>query len=154
MTFAKLSLAQAASINLAREHADDATRKLVKKEIFGAVKAAFGIPATAKVKCETTDAASPDYLIVKDSANGQPYLAGSPVVQIHLVAVPMAWFRIDASEAEEALTSYMENDMDSDRLNGQGLLPSSAVLCGTDNMAVGESGDVYIRLPADHFTEQ
>jgi hypothetical protein len=65
MALAKISPAQAATINLARQHAGDGDRKAIKKEVFATIKAAFGIPADIKLKVETTDTASADYLVIK-----------------------------------------------------------------------------------------
>lgn len=73
MAYAKISVAAATTINLARSHANDNDRKAVKKELFAAIKDAFGIPQGVKVKAETSDTASPDYLVLKRQDNGQPF---------------------------------------------------------------------------------
>ena len=153
MTFAKLSLAQAASINLARQHADADTRKMVKKEIFAAVKAAFGIPADDKVKCdcEAEFVGTPTYLVIRNSRTGQPYLAGSPIVQPTL---PSRWFRINAQDAVDALTNYLDNDVDYDDLNSYDFAPEGAKAFDHPDLAVTASGDVYIQLAYGHFDEQ
>lgn len=148
MTFAKLSLAQAASINLAREHADDSTRKLVKKEIFGAVKQAFGIPATDRVKCETTDAASDDYLVIKNSSTGVPYPANTDVTVRVYVQVPMKWFRLDAGSAREAILECLEQQDEAPEAFD--FAPDGAATEYT-SLAYAENGDAYVLMPADHF---
>lgn len=73
MAYAKISVAAATTINLARNHASDADRKAVKKELFAAIKDAFGIPQGVKVKAETSNTASLDYLVLKRQDNGQPF---------------------------------------------------------------------------------
>lgn len=73
MAYAKISVAAATTINLARNHASDADRKAVKKELFAAIKDAFGIPQSVKVKAETSDTASPDYLVLKRQDNSVPF---------------------------------------------------------------------------------
>ena len=62
--FAKLSPVQASQLVLARQHADDDTRKAIKKDIFAVVKERFDIPAGAKLSA-ATGADEPDYLVVK-----------------------------------------------------------------------------------------
>jgi acyl carrier protein len=153
MTFAKLSLAQAASINLARQHADADTRKMVKKEIFAAVKAAFGIPADDKVKCdcEAEFVGTPTYLVIRNSRTGQPYLAGSPAAP---APRPKLWFRLDADTAVDVLTAHMENDMSDDDLDPCGLDHPGLTTYDNPDLATDSDGDVYIRLNADHFDEQ
>ena len=73
MSYAKLSPSVATAINLARDHAGNDERKQLKKEMFASAKAQFGIPDNIKVKAETRDTSSPDYLLLKDSRTGQTF---------------------------------------------------------------------------------
>lgn len=106
--FAKLSPAIASAINLARQHAGDDDRKAVKKEMFAAAKAQFGIPADVKVKCETANTASADYLVLKRSADGQPFMLDD--VGLWVDALPQQvqaprvtrWFKITKADLIEA----------------------------------------------------
>jgi hypothetical protein len=149
--YAKLSLAQAASINLARLHADDDTRKLVKKEIFAAVKQAFNIPTHDKVKCETTNVSAADYLVIKNSASGIAYRADSAIP----APAPVAkyWYAVSAVNAYHAIVSYLESDVDIDDLclNRNATLPDEVAQGGFEDFATDADGTVYVRLDADHF---
>ncbi len=52
MANATLSASALATIRLARQHADAATRKQIKKDLFAHAKQHFGIPADIKLKVE------------------------------------------------------------------------------------------------------
>lgn len=156
MAFATLSRAQAASINLARQHGDDDTRRMVKKEIFAAAKTAYGIPQTTKLKCETADTTHDDYLDIKDSTTNAPF-ALSPVTGMWVGTVPVPtvakrWFEISADQLTEAISEYMDNEYFElvSHPNVDSYLPTDCTF--THNLAFQHStGNAYILLPADHF---
>lgn len=109
MAYAKLSPAIASAINLARQHAGDDDRKAVKKEMFAAAKAQFGIPDDIKVKCETSDTASAVYLVLKDSRTGQPFTLGNDgrwvdalPQQVQVQPRVTRWFKITKADLIEA----------------------------------------------------
>ena len=127
MAYAKISVAAATTINLARNHASDTDRKAVKKELFAAVKEAFGIPQAVKVKAETSNTASPDYLVLKRQDNGQPFeldadgkwTGADPAPQR---PNPTRWFFVDDDQIKEiALDTQSWDDgytePDSDTVN-------------------------------------
>lgn len=106
---AKLSPAIASAINLARQHADDESRKALKREMFAAAKAQFGIPADVKLKCETANTASPDYLVLKVSATNETFQLGDDGLWVDAPrqvaqAQPRVtrWFRIAKDDLIEA----------------------------------------------------
>lgn len=116
MAYAKLSPAIASAINLARQHAGDDDRKAVKREMFAAVKAQFGIPADVKVKCETSNTASPDYLVLKRSADGQPFTlgddglwVGAQAPQVQVQPRVTRWFKVDHDDLIDAAKDVVVN---------------------------------------------
>lgn len=117
MAYAKLSPAIASAINLARQHAGDDDRKAVKKEMFAAAKAQFGIPADVKVKCETANTASADYLVLKRSADSQPFTladdglwVGAPRQVAQVQPRPTRWFKITKADLIEAAKDVVLGD--------------------------------------------
>ena len=117
MAYAKLSPALASAINLARQHAGDDDRKAVKREMFAAAKAQFGIPADVKLKCETSNTASPDYLVLKASATGQPFTLAhdglwvdAPRQVAQAQPRPTRWFKVDRVDLIEAAKDVVLGD--------------------------------------------
>lgn len=115
MALAKISPAQAATINLARQHAGDSDRKAIKKEVFATIKAAFGIPADTKLKVETTDAAHPDYLVLKDKSNQAFELfpatgrwVNAPSAQVEA----KRWFFVDQNDLRNVLVEEVLSGTD------------------------------------------
>ncbi len=155
MAYAKLSLSQAASINLARMHADDDTRKLVKKDIFAAAKAAFGIPASTKLKCETVDTAHTDYLVLKDSSNDSRFAldllgystAGAPTPQ----AAPQRWFKVSAADARVVLEDFLEDFALDNTLQSLEDFPEDLHIARTGIAIDPDNGDMFIKAHADRF---
>ena len=157
MAYAKLSLAQASSIILARQHADADTRKLIKREIFAAAKQAYGIPQTTKLRVEEADASHPDYLVLKDSAAGTPFtLDPNTGLWLGATAVPPAdkrWFRVPAAAVRTALVDWLSEQDDHEMRN---FAPSETPTDddgGDAGVTMDSDGDVYVLLDADTFAD-
>lgn len=155
--FAKLSPALAAAINLARQHAGDDDRKAVKKEMFAAAKAQFGIPADVKVKCETSNTASPDYLVLKRSADGQPFTltddglwVGAPAPQVQAQPRVTRWFKLDASELIDIAKDVVNGngaDWDDDSYNSMAATADEV----TPGLKKGSDGTFYVEMTEDEL---
>lgn len=127
MAYAKISVAAATTINLARNHASDADRKAVKKELFAAIKDAFGIPQSVKVKAETSDTASPDYLVLKRQDNGHPFELDADgkwtgADQAPQRPNPTRWFFVDDEDIESIVldTQSWDDGQDATPVTGPG----------------------------------
>lgn len=75
---AKLTATQAATIIAARGYSTS-DRRATKNRVFAEAKAAFGIPASVKLKAEVDDTSSPDYLVLKDKNTGATFTAPTPI---------------------------------------------------------------------------
>lgn len=154
MAYAKLSIAQAAAINLARAHAGDDERKNIKREMFLSAKTLFGIPASIKVKAETSNAMSPDYLVLKDSKTGQPFELRSDNKWVNAPAdaapahqIPVRWFRVAKDTVLDLLKDEAAGSNEFD--DGLQALPDSIDSVGTVNLSdtvVLVNGDVFVKL--------
>lgn len=155
--FAKLSPALAAAINLARQHAGDDDRRAVKKEMFAAAKAQFGIPADVKVKCETANTVSPDYLVLKRSADGQPFMlddvglwVDAPRQQAQVQPRPTRWFKLDASELIDIAKDVVNSDgadWDDDSYNSMAATADDV----TPGLKKGSDGTFYVEMTEDEL---
>lgn len=158
--YAKLSHAQATTLRLARGHANDADRKGVKKEIYAAVKEAYGIPQGTKLLAEV-DPAKPDYaklrnsktrdLFELDPTTGRWNGSADPA----RVQVPSSWFCLPADKLKQALIDAIESAMDgqaetydSDDLEGLGAKKLNG---GGIDVALDDAGNAYVYLPNDQF---
>lgn len=158
MTLAKLSTAQAAAISLARQHADDATRKEIKREIFAAAKQAFGIPDAVKLKYEDNPTHA-DYLVLKNSATGAAFTLDATArwdgaTPPAPVAVRKAWFRVPYNEALATMIDALEVEEGFGHTTGldDDDLPDSVTCAGRLGFNL-DSGAMYVLMDADHFTE-
>ena len=155
--FAKLSPALAAAINLARQHAGDDDRKAVKKEMFAAAKAQFGIPADVKVKCETSNTVSPDYLVLKRSADGQPFMlddvglwVDAPAPQVQAQPRVTRWFkvgRVDMIEAAKDVVLGDGADWDDDCYNSVAATADEV----TPGLRKSSDGTFYVEMTEDEL---
>lgn len=68
---AKLTATQAATLIAARG-TSDYNRKQVKRTVFAAAKAAFGIPSSTKLRVELDDTTDPNYLVLRHKHTGTP----------------------------------------------------------------------------------
>lgn len=66
---AKLTATQAASLIAARS-ASIADRKATKRRVFAEAKAAFGIPASTKLRVELDNTSDPNYLVLRHKHTG------------------------------------------------------------------------------------
>lgn len=168
MAFAKLSPAQAAAINLARNHGDDATRKNIKREIFEQVKDAHGIPRTHKVKANTTDASDADYLVIKRKTNNGKYELGSDnrwtgsTVKAEVPPPPppaQRWFKLNNDAITDLLDTARASAQDGDIHHGgdftdgseDSALPGGMVNLA-DDVRMDDQGNVYVQMDEDEFT--
>lgn len=155
--FAKLSPAIASAINLARQHAGDDDRKAVKKEMFAAAKAQFGIPADVKVKCETANTASADYLVLKRSADGQPFMlddvglwVDAPRQQAAAPVRPTRWFKVDRDDLIEAAKDVVRaegDDWDDDCYNSMAATADEV----TPGLRKSSDGTFYVEMTEDEL---
>jgi hypothetical protein len=162
MQYAKLSHAQATTLRLARGHASDADRKGVKKEIYAAVKEAFGIPATTKLTCEV-DPSKPNYGILRmaktpshrgfelDPATGR-WNGAAEAARVH---VPSSWFCLPADKLKQALIDAIETVMDGHaetyETSDLEALGAKKLTGGALDVALDDSGNAYVYLPDDQF---
>lgn len=155
--FAKLSPALAAAINLARQHAGDDDRKAVKREMFAAAKAQFGIPADVKVKCETANTASPDYLVLKRSADGQPFTltddglwVGAPAPQVQAQPRVTRWFKVDRDDLIDIAKDVVNGhgaDWDDDSYNSMAATADEV----TPGLRKSSDGTFYVEMTEDEL---
>ena len=157
MAYAKLSPAIASAINLARQHAGDDDRKAVKKEMFAAAKAQFGIPADVKVKCETANTVSPDYLVLKRSADGQPFTldddglwVGAPRQVAAAPVRPTRWFKVDRDDLIEVAKDVINSDgadWDDDCYNSMAATADEV----TPGLRKSSDGTFYVEMTEDEL---
>jgi hypothetical protein len=152
MAIAKLSLAQAMSINLARAHANDADRKAIKREIFAAVKQSLGIPADTKLKVETHDTAAADYLVIKDKNDNTFNLdaLACGTGRAAVAPVPTRWFLV--SDLKHVLADLVR-DAGADWDDGEEFVQAdSIVLADVGGVAFDPvTGYGYVLLPQSDF---
>jgi hypothetical protein len=152
MAQAKLSKAQATSINLARSHSSDKERKAVKTEIFKSIKEQFGIPDSTKLRVETADHTHAQFLVLRDASNDQPFELGddgrwvgaSPSTTI---AVGVRWFELPIARAMDALTDEVMYGGTDELTFDAGLStpPDGGVRSGDALVVKGDKA--YIRIP-------
>lgn len=157
MAYAKLSPAIASAINLARQHAGDDDRRAVKREMFAAAKAQFGIPDDVKLKCETSNTASPDYLVLKASATGQPFTLGNdgrwvdaPPPQVQVQPRVTRWFKVDRDDLIEAAKDVVTGDgadWDDDSHNSMAATAEYMV----PGLKKGADGTFYVEMTEDEL---
>ena len=155
--FAKLSPALAAAINLARQHAGDDDRKAVKKEMFAAAKAQFGIPADVKVKCETANTASADYLVLKRSADGQPFMlddvglwVDAPRQVAPVQPRVTRWFKVDRDDLIDVAKDVVNSDgadWDDDCYNSVAATADEV----TPGLRKSSDGTFYVEMTEDEL---
>lgn len=156
MALAKLSKAQATSINLARTHSSDKDRKAVKAEIFKLAKETFGIPADIKLRVETEDHTKDNFLVLRNAADDAPFELGVDGRWLHAepsstIEVGVRWFALPRDRAAEALTDDVlyGDDTQPQFEAGSTAPPSGSMFCG-DSIAV--NGDqVFVRIPETAF---
>lgn len=152
MALAKISPAQAATINLARQHAGDSDRKAIKKEVFATIKAAFGIPADTKLKVETTYTSSADYLVLKSkdgavfnlSASGR--WDGAAPVQTEA----KRWFFVPQDELRNLLTDHVLGE-DTDFGDGTTNPPTNATFSYDQAVALSDNAGIYVLIAESEF---
>lgn len=157
MAYAKLSPAIASAINLARQHAGDDDRKAVKREMFAAAKAQFGIPDDVKVKCETSNTASADYLVLKRSADSQPFTladdglwVGAPRQVAQVQPRVTRWFKVDRDDLIEAAKDAANGDgadWDDDSHNSMAATADDVV----PGLKKGSDGTFYVEMTEDEL---
>lgn len=157
MAYAKLSPAIASAINLARQHAGDDDRKAVKREMFAASKAQFGIPDDIKLKCETSNTASPDYLVLKDSRTGQPFTLGNDGLWVdapHQVAQVQPrvtrWFKVDHDDLIDAAKDVVVNVNCDDWDDSHNSMAATADEV-TPGLKKGNDGTFYVEMTEDEL---
>lgn len=162
MAHAKLSLAQAKSLVLARTHATDTDRKAIKKELFSQVKNTFGIPDNYRLTVETSNTASADYLAIKVSTKSKVGTPGAlfelgddgrwvnaerPQAQASMAA---RWFVVNGKTAYDALTLELLSNDSVTYADGAEHMPEGATAV-TDRLAI--KGDaVLVLMPESDFS--
>ena len=143
MAQAKISLAAAQTLKLARQHADATARKAIKKELFASIKSQLGIPQDIKVKVEESDTAHPDYLVLKRQDNGATFNLTDAGVWDGATAAPVEyrWFALANDVVDDALRDAVLNTQDWDE----------GAPADTDNTPIA-GGFTYVKLPASDFT--
>lgn len=161
MTFAKLTAVQAAIINNARSVADKETRQAIKRDVFAAVKAKFGISDSVLLSCQTEATQKDDYLAVKVGKKNRDY-AGyifpldvndkwsgdfANVSALSTPAVPVdprRWFRVPV---QQLIDTYKEAEF----LGSEAAidLPAEAVLSPTRDDFAALGADVFIKATPD-----
>ena len=115
MTAIKVTPVFAATLNLARNHSNDADRKAIKKDMFATLKKALGIPSDVKLKVNTTGVDQPGYLVLHDK-NGNTFEAGADGRWVGATPIPDAvapadtfgWYAINAVEvASLAVSAFL-----------------------------------------------
>lgn len=157
MAYAKLNLATAAAINLARAHAGDDDRRAIKKELFGLAKAQFGIPDSIKVRAETANAAAPDYLVLKDSKTGQPFELAEDGLwvgadrPVDTTPAPKRWFFISKDDLLDAIKDHVAGegrDWSDDGYADAGIMADAVHI--TDDL-VKDGDNFYVRMTEDEL---
>lgn len=149
MSFAKLSPAQAASIKLAKDHSNDATRKAIKKEVFAAARLAFGIPAEHKLNAEI-DPTNPSYGLLRNSTTRDVYRLGTDGRWVNAAPVaapadPKRWFKV--TNVAETLTDALNYTDTFAWSEGSTAAPTGTDISKDEYHAiVTPTGDVYIGL--------
>ena len=154
---AKLSPAIAAAINLARQHADDDSRKALKREMFAAAKAQFGIPADILLKCDTTNQDNPDYLVIKASKTNETFQLGDDGLwvgaarqQATPVVRPTKWFKVSRDDLVEAAKDAVLSggaDWDDDSHNSTAATADDVV----PGLKKGCDGTFYVEMTEDEL---
>jgi phosphoserine aminotransferase len=149
MTYAKISAAQAMSINLARAHASDADRKTMKKEIFTDARRAYGIPDDHKIVVET-DSNSTNYCVIKNRETRQPYPLGddgrwSSAASEHAEAIEWLWVQV---AQDEAVTALRDHVMVQDEYPAVMRHAPNGTSFG-DNLVTSFAGQVWVRMDRD-----
>lgn len=114
MSHAYISLSQAAAIRQGRQ-GSDADRKAIKKEVFDAVRAGYGIPSNIKFRVEV-DPAQPGFRLLKDKTTGQPIRVGDDGKYAADQGTPasnMVWVRMSHADTANVLRDYLK-DVDVD----------------------------------------
>lgn len=154
---AKLSPAIASAINLARQHADDESRKALKREMFAAAKAQFGIPADIKLKCDTSNPDNPDYLVLKASATNETFQLGDDGLWVNAVRQqaapvvrPTRWFKVSSDDLVEAAKDAVLSDgadWDDDSHNSMAATADDVV----PGLKKGNDGTFYVEMTEDEL---
>lgn len=157
MAYAKLSPALASAINMARQHADDESRKALKREMFAAAKAQFGIPADIKLKCDTSNPDNPDYLVIKASATNETFPLGDDGLWVNAVRQqaapvvrPTRWFKLDDIDLVEAAKDAIladGADWDDDSHNSMAATADEVV----PGLKKGNDGTFYVEMTEDEL---
>ena len=144
MAIAKISLAAAQTLKLARQHTDATTRKAIKKELFASIKTQLGIPQSIRVKVEESDTTHPDYLVLKRQDNGATFnLTDAGVWDGAAAPAPVEyrWFALANDVVDDVLRDAVLDTQDWD----------DGAPADTDNTPIA-GGFTYVKLPASDFT--
>lgn len=117
----------------------------------------FDIPADVKVKCETSNTVSPDYLVLKVSATGQPFMlddvglwVDAPRQQAAAPVRPTRWFKLDASELIDIAKDVVNGvgaDWDDDSYNSMAATADEV----TPGLRKSSDGTFYVEMTEDEL---
>ncbi len=149
MAVAKLSHSAAASLSFVKKLQSDETHKMVRKEVFSAVKAQFGIPDKHRIKVEL-DQTEPDYLVIKRKSDGAAY-----ELDTH-----GKWVEATPAQGAAQADVYVELDeqamqeIAATEVNDNGAEVKSMTEIGSTEKMVLKSGHLYVRIPRDEVEDQ
>ena len=149
MAVAKLSHSAAASLSFVKKLQSEETHKMVRKEVFSAVKAQFGIPDKHRIKVEL-DQTEPDYLIIKRKQDGAAYELDAHGKWVDAAAPA------DASKGE-VYVELSESDMKEiavTEVNDNGATMKSLSEVGSTEKIVLKSGHLYVKIDREDVDDQ
>lgn len=149
MAVAKLSHSAAASLSFVKKLQSEETHKMVRKEVFSAVKAQFGIPDKHRIKVEL-DQTEPDYLIIKRKQDGAAYELDAHGKWVEAVST-------EAPNKGEVYVELTGSDMDEIALtevNDNGANVKSLAEIGSTEKLVLKSGHLYVKVDREDIDDQ
>ncbi len=155
--YAKLTEQQINLLKIGRE-LEAAQRSRIRKEIFAAAKATFGIPAEHRLKVEIDNVSSPDYAVIFRKKDGSRYpISVMSAVGLTPTPTPVPppppekrWFKIDIDGYVDGMVDELDWD------DGVTDFPEMDIQLITSTTESGvrttlRPSGVYIQLAADHW---